>query len=279
MKSVNQRRLTAGLVTLLLHIIFLGVLYYLRLERKEREQRREEVVLIDLGNVAQAGGVEEPEGLAEEGSQEPTPPQTSSQPQPIPPTPQPEPKPIPQPKPTVQPTRTQTHQESLRIKEAAQAEAKLKAQREAEARRRAEEQAQAEAEKRSQVGSSVANAFGAGKGKATNQGNAAGTGNQGEINGVANGSFSLSGRSIISNGGQLATPKTNKGIEGKVVISIEVNAQGQVTQASVSPRGTNIADPSIRAEAIRAARSTAFNAQEGADTQRGTITYIYVLRR
>ena len=74
-----------------------------------------------------------------------------------------------------------------------------------------------------------------------------------------------------------AMPRTNKAIEGKLVIAIEVNSAGVVTSASVRPAGSDIADPAVRAEAIRAAKQTKFNAQEGAGEQRGVIIYKYVL--
>jgi len=127
------------------------------------------------------------------------------------------------------------------------------------------------------VGNSVAGAFGAGKGKNTSHGNGSGTGNQGNPSGAVGGSFSLNGRTIISNGGVPDMPRTNKAIEGKLVIAIEVNSAGVVTSASVRPAGSDIADPAVRAEAIRAAKQTKFNAQEGAGEQRGVIIYKYVL--
>ena len=254
---------------------------------------REEIVLIDLGNVDEASGDEEPEGLKQEGNEVAEQPQPepqvvverqSPQPkvQPKVPTPQPKQKPIASPTPA-QPIQTQQHEESLRMQE----EQKKQALKAAEARRAAEEEArrQAEAErlrkeqeeKKRLVGNSVAGALGAGKGKNTSHGNGSGTGNQGNPSGAVGGSFSLSGRTIISNGGVPAMPRTNKAIEGKLVIAIEVNSAGVVTSASVRPAGSDIADPAVRAEAIRAAKQTKFNAQEGAGEQRGGIIYKYVL--
>lgn len=300
------------LVTLITHIGLLGLLYFIILHKGERKKpKQEEVVLIDLGNVAEAKGNEEPEGMladATEATSEPTP-MSTPEPQPIPPTPpqavtKPKPqvasKPVQEPLPTKpQPIKTQTHEESLKRQKAEQAErererqSKLLAEErarqeairiakaEAAAKAKAEEEARAAAErerKRLAAGNSVANAFGGGRGKNTSHGNGEGSGNQGDTKGSAGGTFSLEGRRITSNGGKLATPKVNTAIEGRIVVNIVVDSSGKVTSATVSPRGTDIANPAIRAESLRAARETTFNAQEGADSQRGTITYIYVVK-
>lgn len=298
------------LVTLITHIGLLGLLYFIILHKGEREKpKQEEVVLIDLGNVAEAKGDEEPMGMlaeATEATSEPTSVSTP-EPQPNPPAPtkvetKPKPeiakKPVQEPLPTKpQPIKTQTHEESLKRQKAEQAErerqSKLLAEErarqeairiakaEAAAKAKAEEEARAAAErerKRLAAGNSVANAFGGGRGKNTSHGNGEGSGNQGDTKGSAGGTFNLEGRRITSNGGRLATPKVNTAIEGRIVVNIVVDSSGKVTSATVSPRGTDIANPAIRAESLRAARETTFNAQEGADSQRGTITYIYVVK-
>lgn len=276
-----RRQLIALSVAFLVHALFLGLLYLLRLEGAQRPPQTEELVLMDLGNVAEAGGTEEPLGMQQSGPE----PDALPAPEPTPPRATPTPT-------SPAPVSTQTHEESLRQR---RADEEARRQREAarqererrreeaerlEAQRRREEaEAQRRAEQRRQVGSSVAGAFGAGRSAGANHGNAAGSGNQGDPAGVPGGSFSLSGRHITSNGGQLTPPRTHQAIEGRIVVAIEVDHRGQVTAASISPRGTNIADPTTRAEALSAARSTTFNAQEGAESQRGTITYIYVIKR
>lgn len=288
----SSRRLIALGISILVHVLLLALLYLLTLQSKERTRRHEEVVLLDLGNVAEAGGDEEPEGRLVEGEEaspkaEPEIPQTETKPKPqtqiktAVKTPAPQTKA--EPKPQAQALQTQRHEESLRVQEERRAqalaeEAKRREAEEAKRKAEAEKLAREQAEKKKQIGNSVAGAFGAGKGKATNHGNGTGTGNQGDPSGVVGGSFDLSGRSIINNGGIPSMPRTNKAIEGKLVIAIEVNSSGVVTQASVRPSGSDIADPTIRAEAIRAARQTKFNPQEGAETQRGIIIYKYVLR-
>ncbi len=292
MNNRKRRYIIAVGISILTHALFLLLLYLINLQRDTEVRSREEVVLIDLGNVDEASGDEEPEGLKQEGNEVAEQPQPepqvverqSPQPKVLPKvsTPQLKQKPIVSPIPA-QPIQTQRHEESLRMQE----EQKKQALKAAEARRAAEEEArrQAEAErlrkeqeeKKRLVGNSVAGAFGAGKGKNTSHGNGSGTGNQGNPSGAVGGSFSLSGRTIISNGGVPAMPRTNKAIEGKLVIAIEVNSAGVVTSASVRPAGSDIADPAVRAEAIRAAKQTKFNAQEGAGEQRGVIIYKYVL--
>lgn len=292
-EKASRSWIVALAISLGLHLLVLGLLYFLRLRSEVEPKPREEVVLIDLGNVASAAGAEEPSGQQVEGETIPSEasPTPASQPR-VEPTPvaKPEPK-KPEPRPEQQPIRTQTHEPAPKQAPEPKPQPKdakkptppkptqptaeeLRAQAEAKARAEAEERAK----RMKQVGNSVAQAFGAGKGRNTSHGNSQGSGNQGDPEGVTNGSFSLEGRRVISNGGQLTSPKVNKAIEGRIVVNIVVNSRGEVSSATISPRGTNIADPSVRNGALAAARSTTFNAQEGGAEQRGTITYIYVLK-
>lgn len=279
-EKASRSWIVALAISLGLHLLVLGLLYFLRLRSEVEPKPREEVVLIDLGNVASAAGAEEPSGQQMEGETIPSEasPTPASQPR-VEPTPvaKPEPK-KPEPRPEQQPIRTQTHEpapkQAPEPKPTQPTAEELRAQAEAKARAEAEERAK----RMKQVGNSVAQAFGAGKGRNTSHGNSQGSGNQGDPEGVTNGSFSLEGRRVISNGGQLTSPKVNKAIEGRIVVNIVVNSRGEVSSATISPRGTNIADPSVRNGALAAARSTTFNAQEGGTEQRGTITYIYVLK-
>lgn len=300
LRSHPKRHTIAITIAVLSHIGLLALLYLLHLEGRITPPQEVELLLVDIGNVASASGTEEPMGQELEGDTETdTPieaepaPETRPTPTPKPttPTPQPKAKPAPQ-APTSQPVRTQQHEESLKIEaerkraeqerqRRAEAEAKLKAEAEAKARAEAEARARAEAKaaaereaRRKQAGNTVAGAFGAGSGQNTNHGNASsGTGNQGDPKGVAGGSFDLSGRRVVSNGGNLTPPATSKAIRGRINVRITVNADGRVIDAYIEPRGTNIAEEGIRQAAVRAARSTAFNAQEGASDQRGLITY------
>lgn len=288
---ILRRRLLALFATIAVHLALVVLLYLLVLEHRKPLAKTEELVLIDLGNVAQAEGSEEPMGQQnEEQGDTPLPPPSE-------PVVAPKPKPTAKPqasesKPTSQAPEainTQRHEESLRLKQIAETKAKeaeearkkqeaeLRRKQEAEARR--EQELREQSEKKRAAGNSVAQAFGAGRGKNTSQGNGQGSGNQGVTEGVSGGSFSLEGRRIVSNGGRLTPPVVNKAIEGRIVVRITVDHNGVVTSASVSPRGTTIADASVRQEALRAARTTSFNPQEGATSQTGTITYIYVLKQ
>ncbi len=100
----------------------------------------------------------------------------------------------------------------------------------------------------------------------TTQGNPAGSGSSG------GNSWSLSGRSLS---GRLVSPSYDNDVEGKVTVSIRVDASGKVTSASISSP-TTISDQAPRNAAIAAARSTRFTSGSGIAT--GTITYNFNLR-
>ena len=85
--------------------------------------------------------------------------------------------------------------------------------------------------------------------------------------------WSLDGRSIVGNGGRPVMPTRVPDIRGTVVVEITVNAAGQVTNAKVLLRGTNVVDSKLRSAALQAARKTRFNALGGVPDQKGTITY------
>lgn len=263
MNLFDKRSLVALSVAIVMHLALLLFLYLIQLYKVNATPAREQIILVDIGDASSAFGGEEPQGMRIEEQEEE---QKAVKKRPI----------LSQPTSTVKPEQIpytpQTHEESLEIR--AKKALEEKKQKEAE-----EKRIQEEAEKKRQVGNSIAKAFGAGKGENTNHGNQSGSGNQGISSGVPNGSFDLSGRSVISNGGALTSPQVRKAIEGKIVVVIEVNYRGEVTKAFISPRGTNIADPETRSYALQAARSTLFNPQEGLESQRGTITYLYVLRR
>lgn len=298
----NKRRLIGLGIAIGLHLVFIALLYWLKLEGRMPLPKQTELVLIDLGLVKQSSGEQEPMGQEASGAPEAPIPMEPA-PKPVQPAPRPTPSPA-KPKPTTRvnkptpakPIQTQQHEESLRVAETrrraeqANREAEAEVQRRAEVQRqidearRAEEEAerqrkaeQAEAQRRAeqarQAGSRVSNAFGVGRNTGQNQGStASGAGNQGHPSG-SSGSFSLIGRTIVSNGGRLNTPRTARAIRGRINVRITVDASGRVTEAHVDPRGTNIAEPAIRSAAVAAAKSTRFNTQEGAEEQRGIITY------
>ena len=273
--SLYQRRALALAIALTLHIALLLLLWGLYLRAPHPQSKPVEVlVAVNVGNVEQASGAIEPGGTQSEDPQStrveaprPTPP--------VPPTPTPTPRPK-APTPTSsQPLQTQNIEQSMRIEETRRAEAEAKAR--AEAERRAREEAARREAQRQEIGHSVAGAFGRQSGAAGSQGTASsGTGNQGNPNGSA-GSYALTGRTIVSNGGVLARPSTNRAIDGIVRVRIIVDSSGRVIQATVA-QGTNIADTSVRNAALSAARATRFNAVAGADDQEGLITYRFKIQ-
>lgn len=291
----SQRRGALAIaIALVLHLGLGVVLYLLHMTGRIPPPKATELLLVDV-----ALPTELPAGGSEAGATAPP-----EEPLPIA-TPQPKPTPEPPrpttPKPTkptpAQPLVTQRHEESLQVAErererlaqerareqaARQAREQERLEREREAREQAaREQAAREKVKRreaqrNRARGNVAGAFASGRGQGS-QG--AGSGDSGAGAGTASGrssgSYDLGGRSIVSNGGNLTRPITRGAIRGQVNVRIVVNSAGRVIEARVEPRGTTIVDNAVRQAAIDAARSTTFNAREGVDEQRGTISYLF----
>ena len=119
------------------------------------------------------------------------------------------------------------------------------------------------------------------------QGVSQGTGNQGKAGGDPNSSrydgqpgqggvgFSLSGRSAVA----LPTPSYNSNQQGKIIVKIKVDREGNVIQADAPERGSTIASATMVEQAKAAARKAKFNASATAnEVQTGTITYTFVAR-
>jgi TonB family protein len=87
-------------------------------------------------------------------------------------------------------------------------------------------------------------------------------------------SAQLAGRQIM---GSLPLPKYSENESGKVVIKIVVDAGGNVTSASVQPRGTTVSSSRMREAAREAALKAKFSTGS-AVAQEGTITYIFYLK-
>lgn len=161
---------------------------------------------------------------------------------------------------------------------------------EAEQRRIAEEQrkrAEEEQRRREAINQQMANAFGAGDTPQSNEGTAIeGAGNQGSNEGNAPtgsytgvggvGDFDLSGRSLGAGG--LQRPSYTAQEEGTIVVEITVDSRGNVINAEIRLRGTNIENANMRRSALEAARKTKFNAIAGTQNQIGSITYRYSLK-
>lgn len=279
--AAPRRGAVAALVTVACHVLFLLLLWVLKLSSDRPAPKPTEVLIaVNVGNVASAAGAIEPGGtpdVTEPAPKVAAPPKVATPTPPTPPAPQPKAQ-----RPTrthaSQPLQTQQYEQSLQVEAARRAEAERQAKAKAEAAQRAAEALAASRRAQSQqIGNSVAGAFGKQAGQAGSQGTAAsGTGNQGDPNGSPS-SYALSGRKIISNGGALVAPRVQRAVEGNVRVRIVVDGNGAVIRATIAP-GTNIADPSVRAAALEAARKTRFNAVPGSDEQEGSITYHFKIR-
>ena len=106
------------------------------------------------------------------------------------------------------------------------------------------------------------------------RGYGSGTGS-GTGNGSGNGSFDLDGRSLGPDG--LPRPSYNVREEGRVVVTIVVNPEGQVIRTSIN-KMTNTTNPVLRKAAEDAAKKARFNSVHGLNNQTGTITYYFKLK-
>ena len=281
--AAPRRGAVAALVTVACHVLFLLLLWVLKLSSDRPAPKPTEVLIaVNVGNVASAAGAIEPGGtpdVTESAPKVAAPPKVAPPTPPTPPAPQPKAqRPTPRTREVDQPLQTQQHEQSLQVEATRRAEAERQAKAKAEAAQRAAEALAASRRAQSQqIGNSVAGAFGKQAGQAGSQGTAAsGSGNQGDPNGSPS-SYALSGRKIISNGGALVAPRVQRAVEGNVRVRIVVDGNGSVIRATIAP-GTNIADPSVRAAALEAARKTRFNAVPGSDEQEGSITYHFKIR-
>ena len=173
-----------------------------------------------------------------------------------------------------------------KAKAKAEAEAKAKAEEEAkrkaeeEARRKAEEEArrktEEEARKRAAAQNLVTGAFGKNSGTDNTangvQGSVNGNNPTGASRGNAGyGDYDLGGRGIV---GSLPKPTFNVNANGKVVVRITVNGNGQVIAAEPTS-GTTISNQTVRSAAVEAAKKARFAVKEGAGNVTGTITYYF----
>ena len=258
MSKVRYDRWIAGGVALLLHLLVVGLLFWLSMDASEQKHTRDKEIWISVGVdpdfgdkiehqgdlVAAASTSARPASAASESAQ-PAPPQ-----QPAPKAPEATPTPTPRPTPT--PVRAAPTKEKPKPvqKPAAPSERDVDNKVAGLFDRKKPTGAESGTGK-SDAGSGVAD-----KGRA---GSSAG--------------WALDGRSIVGNGGRPVMPTRVPDIRGTVVVEITVNAAGQVTNAKVLLRGTNVVDSKLRSAALQAARKTRFNALDGVPDQKGTITY------
>lgn len=96
-------------------------------------------------------------------------------------------------------------------------------------------------------------------------------GTGGEGNGF---SYSLAGRGHLS----IPKPVDNSQEEGKVVVQIFVDRQGNVVKATPGVRGTTTTSAKLWQKAKEAAMKAKFTANAGApETQTGSITYVFII--
>lgn len=267
-------------------LIVLSLLFAYFTPTVEARQAEElEGVPVMFGNVADAGGNDEPfgRGNGSVGASETTSPNVVEDPIPM----------VENTSKAVKPTTsnaeatpvTQDLEETIAIKEAKK-KAEEKKQQEAEERRKKSEAdriAAQEAAKKGQINNQVGGLFGNGTGQGS-RGNTEGTGTQGVPTGNASygktsgvggwGSFDLGGRSLGSGG--LVKPSYTVNDYGTVVVDILVNAKGDVVEATIG-KGTNTDNATLRNEAVRAAKRTKFNVVSSVINQKGTITYKFNL--
>lgn len=255
MSKVRYDRWIAGGVALLLHLLVVGLLFWLSMGASKQERTRDKEIWISVGvdpdfgdKIEQQGDLvaastsDRPASAASESAQ-PTPPQ-----QPAPKAPEA----TPTPRPTPTPVRSITTKKTPKPvqKPAAPSE------------REVDNKVAGLFDRKKPTGSES----GTGKSDA-----GSGVADKGKVGSSAG--WSLDGRSIVGNGGRPVMPTRVPDIRGTVVVEITVNAAGQVTNAEVRLRGTNVVDSKLRSAALQAARKTRFNAVGGVPDQKGTITY------
>ncbi len=273
----NKHRLTALLVTFLIHIVIVGLLLLLTLHATSSVKKDiPQLLLIQAGDVDMSSGEVEPQGAV----------QPKEMPQPAPTTPTTPPttaNPTPQPKAEKNRKNLTTQKKPQPMDDARaeafkrkQEDARLQAAEVEKLRREQEEKARQE-KIRQEVNSKIAGAF---NGKSSNQNQGTGAqpaGDQGVPGGSGN-SYSLEGRTIVTNGGILTRPRVTQEIRGRIRVRITVNSQGRVTEAWIEPQGTQISDSGMRNAAVEAAKATRFNAIPGGNDQRGIITYHFEIQ-
>lgn len=256
MSKVRYDRWIAGGVALLLHLLVVGLLFWLSMDASEQKHTRDKEIWISVGVdpdfgdkiehqgdlVAAASTSARPASAASESAQ-PAPPQ-----QPAPKAPEA----TPTPRPTPTPVRaTPTKEKPKPVQKPA-----------APSERDVDNKVSGLFDRKKPTGSE------SGTGKSDAGSGVADKGRAGSSAG-----WSLDGRSIVGNGGRPVMPTRVPDIRGTVIVEITVNAAGQVIDAKVRLRGTNVVDSKLRSAALQAARKTRFNALGGVPDQKGTITY------
>lgn len=266
MDNISKDRITGIVGTLLFHTVLLVLLCLLVMAAPPRQE--ESGVPVVLGNVEDAFGSE----LAMTDVEIIPQPEVSQQ--------LPSSDDVSQEEPLL----TQDIEESIAVP----AKKDTKSAKELEAERRAAEEAERkriEKETKAKADNLIAGAFGKGNSMSSKGNSSDGEGTQGSKDGNSSagkttgvggtGVFDLNGRSLSPAG--LPKPHYNVQEEGRVVVTITVNPQGNVVKASINSR-TNTSSPALRKAALDAAKKATFNAVSQLDDQEGTITYYFKLK-
>jgi TonB family protein len=279
--------------TLIVHALLLVflLLYYIKPNDKERFSADLGGVPVMFGNVADAGGDDEPfgrgNGLAENITEviesDPAMPNNLNKKAEVTPASTPSPESTATKakasKSAKEPVATQDMEKTIAANNERKAAADKKAKEESEAKRKAI----AEAAQKQNINSQMAGLFGNGTGSGSRgntqgngtQGSPAGNGNTGKVSGVGGtGTYDLGGRGLGAGG--LKLPSYHVDDYGTVVVDIIVNPQGDVIEATIG-RGTNTTNTSLRNESLRAAKQTKFGSVNTSNNQKGTITYKFNL--
>ena len=256
MSKVRYDRWIAGGVALLLHLLVVGLLFWLSMDASEQKHTRDKEIWISVGVDPDFGDKIEHQGdLVAAASTSARPASAASESaQPAPPQ-QPAPK-APEATPTPRPTPTPARATPMKEKTKPVQKPAAPSERD--------------------VDNKVAGLFDRKKPTSAESGTGksdAGSGIADRGTAGSSAGWSLDGRSIVGNGGRPVMPTRVPDIRGTVVVEITVNAAGQVIDAKVRLRGTNVVDSALREAAVRAARKTRFNALGGVPDQKGTITY------
>ena len=272
MEAQKKDRLISAGVSLAVHALLVLLLVWCGFSH--REEQEESGVLLMVGLTDEAGGAGDAGGAPT-----PQPEPEPVEPEPVAPAaPTPEPPMLAQDDPEA-PAIAVPEEDERRKREDAERrrreEAERRAREEAERRRREEEERKRkEAEA---IDGLLAGAFGggtdAGHGTATGagaQGAPDGNSPTGAAAGSAGwGTVDMGGRGL---NGSLPRPTFDVNASGVVVVSIAVDAAGNVTSAAVG-KGTTTSDRALRDAAVAAAKRAKFQPRPGAGTQTGTITY------
>lgn len=258
MKNISKEKITGIVGTVVFHLLLVLLLLFIVMDQPPMEP--EAGLSVVMGN----------EYAMTEVEVAPQPPKPQAQPKPQ------EPKPE-------KPLITQNDEESVNLDSAKSAEREkekmLTKLQEEERKQREEEEALKKAT------NLMANAFGKGSSMGSKgndkvdegtNGAPEGTMDTGEKEGSGIGSFDLAGRSLTGDG-KLPLPAYNVQEEGRVVVTITVDPDGNIIGTRINGR-TNTTSQALRNAAISAAKRARFNAIGGVNNQEGTITYYFRLK-